>query len=630
MTNSISRLFLDTPLSPLSSETFRTSTQINDFWAFAQNVMPRALHWEYWYGVQDPTFLLMKDDKAIFYENRILGRPRLRQLRVHHIDCPISEKFVRLIRINCCCYPSYSKSHEKTGHYHPFLGQTLTAWRHHTAEELEGVDHWGLVSTYSGGGAYQLLGKEKSETIQIVENLKREKWISRATRAIFLDFSVYNTNANLFCVVTLIWEFPATGGVIPSWKIRTILLDRYNTIFDYFRLGLEIIFIIFTIYYTIQEVIEMVLAKCSVYWREFWTYLDIAILLLSYACIGFGFYRYYLTENTLPETLKEFDKFINVYWLGFWETQFNNSIAVLVFLIWIKVFKYISFNKTMGQLSLTMSRSAKDVFGFAVMFFIVFFAFVQLGYLLFGSTVEDFRTFHDTIYALLRLILGDFNFRAIEEANRIMGPIFFITYVFFVFFVLLNMFLAIINDTYSEVKAEVKAHGDEFQVSDYVKRGFNNTMGTFGWGSKKIEAEGKAKLASSENVITQQELRDNLQQANYTDMEIEMFLARYELDGHRAMDIDEAENVLGGLEGHHSVGGTGEPPAGGDASGGATNVDLMDAEIGELQSRIGVLESSLTNVTRKMDSLLTKLDKLDPAGGSHRSVLSKKSEPYQH
>lgn len=40
-------------------------------------------------------------------------------------------------------------------------------------------------------------------------------------------------------------------------------------------------------------------------------------------------------------------------------------------------------------------QCAKDVAGFAVMFFIVFFAFAQLGYLLFGtqvSTVINWRT----------------------------------------------------------------------------------------------------------------------------------------------------------------------------------------------------------------------------------------------
>ena len=32
------------------------------------------------------------------------------------------------------------------------------------------------------------------------------------------------------------------------------------------------------------------------------------------------------------------------------------------------------------------------------------------------------------------------------------------------------MFLAIINDTYSEVKAEISAQKSEFEISDYIKR----------------------------------------------------------------------------------------------------------------------------------------------------------------
>ena len=51
-------------------------------------------------------------------------------------------------------------------------------------------------------------------------------WISRATRAVILDFAVYNANVNLFCVVKLIFEFPAVGGVIPSNEFMTVKLIR--------------------------------------------------------------------------------------------------------------------------------------------------------------------------------------------------------------------------------------------------------------------------------------------------------------------------------------------------------------------------------------------------------------------
>lgn len=38
-------------------------------------------------------------------------------------------------------------------------------------------------------------------------------------------------------------------------------------------------------------------------------------------------------------------------------------------------------------------QCAKDIAGFGVMFFIVFFAFAQLGYLLFGTQVRDYSSF---------------------------------------------------------------------------------------------------------------------------------------------------------------------------------------------------------------------------------------------
>lgn len=58
-----------------------------------------------------------------------------------------------------------------------------------------------------------------------------------------------------------------------------------------------------------------------------------------------------------------------------------------------QLFKFINFNKTMNQLSTTMSRCAKDLMGFAIMFFIVFLAYAQLAYLVFGTQVNDFSTF---------------------------------------------------------------------------------------------------------------------------------------------------------------------------------------------------------------------------------------------
>ena len=51
-------------------------------------------------------------------------------------------------------------------------------------------------------------------------------WIDRSTRVVMVDFTVYNANVNLFCVVKLAFEFPPTGGLMLSSSFRTVKVRR--------------------------------------------------------------------------------------------------------------------------------------------------------------------------------------------------------------------------------------------------------------------------------------------------------------------------------------------------------------------------------------------------------------------
>lgn len=71
---------------------------------------------------------------------------------------------------------------------------------------------------------------------------------------------------------------------------------------------------------------------------------------------------------------------------------------------------------------------------------------------------------------LFRIILGDFDFQALSDAQIIFGPLYFLVYIFFVFFVLINMFIAIINDTYLDVKSNLMKQPSEFQMKTFFKK----------------------------------------------------------------------------------------------------------------------------------------------------------------
>ena len=190
----------------------------------------------------------------------------------------------------------------------------------------------------------------------------------------------------------LVLEFPATGGVIPSFDFRTVKLIRYVTVMDYFVMACECIFMLFIFYYMVEEIIEIKKHKFS-YFKSFWNILDVLVIVISLVCVAFSIYRSISVTNKLESLLQDPEAFPSFDFISFWQVVFNAGLAFNVFFAWIKVFKYISFNKTMTQLSSTLAACAKDLAGFFVMFFIIFLAFAQLGYLIFGTQVKDFSEF---------------------------------------------------------------------------------------------------------------------------------------------------------------------------------------------------------------------------------------------
>ncbi|CAF4414212.1 unnamed protein product, partial [Adineta steineri] len=107
----------------------------------------------------------------------------------------------------------------------------------------------------------------------------------------------------------------------------------------------------------------------------------------------------------------------------------------------------------------------------------------------------------------------------ILDAHRILGPIFFLTYVFFVFFVLLNMFLAIINDTYAEVKNDMSTQESEFELGEYFKKSYGKVLERLHFKRDRVidiqEALKNADI-NKDGVIEFEEWRRDLKARGYT------------------------------------------------------------------------------------------------------------------
>ncbi|TFK03880.1 aromatase [Platysternon megacephalum] len=90
-------------------------------------------------------------------------------------------------------------------------GAQDSIWVNHGAESLGEHPVWGQLSLYPGGGYLAHLGTNSSRAHSVLRYLERSRWLDGCSCAIFVEFTVYNANVNLFCVVTLLLETPGTG-----------------------------------------------------------------------------------------------------------------------------------------------------------------------------------------------------------------------------------------------------------------------------------------------------------------------------------------------------------------------------------------------------------------------------------
>ncbi|ESO00887.1 hypothetical protein HELRODRAFT_192463 [Helobdella robusta] len=182
------------------------------------------------------------------------------------------------------CYQGYSYSAEDRTIYGP---DHSNAWFYQSADQLGSSlsSFSGRIATYSEGGYVHDLNTTYEYSKYDLENLERYDWLEYGpTRAVFIDFSLYNANIDLLCIVRLLTEFPVCGGMVSSWHMKSVKLLRYGTAFEFVQLAFEIIVVIFLIYFAIEEVIEIYRLRCG-YWRSFFNVNDVIIVLLLVTCL---------------------------------------------------------------------------------------------------------------------------------------------------------------------------------------------------------------------------------------------------------------------------------------------------------------------------------------------------------
>ena len=340
----------------------------------------------------------------------------------------------------------------------------LERWHHKSMLEIRGFPYWGQITMYGGGGYAANLGYDQMTAYTVVADLHSNNWITRQTRAVFVEFTVYNANTNLFGIISLFVEFPSSSGVVTKVQIQA---SRFYLHLNGGQTLAHILVIFFMLYFLYREG-KLFYKQRWAYFKGFWNWIETILVVSELSLIILFLARLYEVDRNLLELRENPNDYVGFQYAGQADTAMTSIIGILVFFYILRFLRLLRFNKNFLILGTTLSRISKPIISFFIPFTFAFFAFGLFAFSVFGTELEDYSSFVRTMVTQFSMTLGDFDFEALVSVSPAFGTIYFFGFIALNVIVLMNVFVAIINDSYAEVQEETAEMENEFELVDYV------------------------------------------------------------------------------------------------------------------------------------------------------------------
>ena len=339
-------------------------------------------------------------------------------------------------------------------------------WKYYSQTELGSLPFMCRINTYPGSGYARSLGKTLAEANKTIAYLKRNLWIGNMTRAVFVEFTTYNNNANFYCIVTLVLEINPDGGGLPYWSVITTRLDRYTNEFSFFLAACEISFLLLTLYYMWIELTALH-REGMAYFQDFSSFVELITFGLTWTAFGILMVRLGVVRWTKKKYKANGDKFTSFQYAASSDLAYGYTLSAVIFIASLKVLKLFRFNKNMLMLIRTLQYASKDLRYYFIFFGIPFVAYIQWAMLTFGRVISDHSTFVRSFMSALSLLIRAKQYRDLEEANRVIGPLFFLSFAISLGIVLMKMFLSIVVEAFRVVRKEMRNRKNEYEILDF-------------------------------------------------------------------------------------------------------------------------------------------------------------------
>mmetsp|Transcript_23757 Transcript_23757/g.33472 ORF Transcript_23757/g.33472 Transcript_23757/m.33472 type:complete len:1014 (-) Transcript_23757:40-3081(-) len=334
-------------------------------------------------------------------------------------------------------------------------GGKLKWEEHQTAEQTKDFPFVGLAYPYMADGYVADLPLDYDEAVKILNHLEKSHWISAGTRILVVRFWTFNPVLNLVYAATLAFEMPSGGGVIPRADQHAIQLDRYAGPNGKYQSIMEILFVAFLFFFIALEFKEMKHDGIKTYCKDGWNLFDWIMLILLLVTIIIRLLVIF-SLDTLP--VNDGQTYVEISDLVTLIKGEDYLCSVSLFLLLLKFFKMLGNRFPRVNLFGRLIQAASlDLILLVSLLVLFVFTFAFAGYVAFSSSNFEFRSIADATLTCVRGVFGDLDFDAMYVGfggQRGFATLFFFLFQSVVLLVMINVFIAVVNESWEMVGAE--------------------------------------------------------------------------------------------------------------------------------------------------------------------------------
>jgi hypothetical protein len=295
-------------------------------------------------------------------------------------------------------------------------------------------------------------------------------------------------------------------------------------------LVLFIVLSLYTLFYLIEELFELCHYR-SGYFRYLLNFNDFCLTICNLVIVilvgrDFIWINYNLADQNISSV-----SFKNLSIQG---EALLNTLAVALFLTWVKCFKFINVSSGLTLMNATLTSSFEYLICYLIIFASIYMTIGELMHRLFSQIIYACSTFFLSQFTVLKFLLAEVNMTFMYKNSNY--EIVFLLFYFFVFIILSGIFLGIINDSYVHVlrNYERKPELDYYDV--FIKTAWRN-LDLFGKKKRYLLPKTTMKLIQDINnferldeALTASKLRNVLIKMNHSSVEIDAIFNQYNVN----------------------------------------------------------------------------------------------------